>query len=337
MKKFDKPALSVTDQVALLRQRGLNFRDEVRATRYLEVISFFRLSPYMRPFQDANCENHTFHPDSEFKQIVNLYAFDRELRLFVMDALERVEVATRAAINNYMAIQYNNPHWFMDNEVFSLRYGHEALLGELRTKLDYEKRNINDEISELTKKAIDEATKQQRIEHRTRDNYFRFYGYCYNKPALPPGWAIVEVLSLGELSRLFCGLKRDNDRKKIAKQFDIPHEIFESWLHTLTFVRNLCAHHSRLWNRELSIPPKIPKDWQLPDRLKSSKVQPVRRVYVVLLMLSHLMEQISPDSRWRIRFRELLAHYPETDLTMMGFPSDWEQYPLWKISGSTHA
>jgi abortive infection bacteriophage resistance protein len=337
MKKFDKPALSVDGQLALLRQRGLKVRDEARATRYLEVISFFRLSPYMRPFQDTNCENHTFHPGSEFKQIVNLYAFDRELRLFVMDALERVEVATRAAINNHMAVQYNNSHWFMDQQVFNHLYQHRKLLNELKKKLDDEKRNLSREAAFIERKTADETLKQQKIEHRARDNYFRFYAHCYNDPALPPGWAIVETLSLGALSRLFGGLKKDNDRKKIAKQFDIPHEILESWLHTLTFVRNLCAHHSRLWNRELPIPPKLPKSWQLPPRLVPSQVQPVRRVYVVLLMLSHLMEQVSPDSEWRIRFRKLLKDHPETNLTMMGFPSDWEQHPLWKIAGSSHA
>jgi abortive infection bacteriophage resistance protein len=337
MKKFDKPALAVPDQLALLRTRGLNIRDEARATRYLEVISFFRLSPYMRPFQNGNCENHTFHPGGEFKQIVNLYAFDRELRLFVMDALERVEVATRAAINNYMAVQYNNSHWFMDQQVFTHRYQHRKLLNELQEKLDDEKRHLSREAAFIECKTADETLKQQKIEHRARDNYFRFYAHCYNDPALPPSWAIVETLSLGALSRLFGGLKKDNDRKKIAKQFDIPHEILESWLHTLTFVRNLCAHHSRLWNRELPIPPKLPKSWQLPPRLVPSQVQPVRRVYVVLLMLSHLMEQVSPDSEWRIRFRKLLKDYPETNLTMMGFPSDWEQHPLWKITGSPHA
>ena len=63
----------------------------------------------------------------------------------------------------------------------------------------------------------------------------------------------------------------------------------------------------------------------------------MRRVYVVLLILSHLMEQVSPDSEWRIRFRSLLKRYPETSLTMMGFPSDWEQHPLWKIPEATNA
>ena len=338
MKTFNKPALPVANQLALLRERGLTIRNEVRAERYLEVISSFRLSPYMRPFQDANCENHTFHPGSEFKQIVDLYAFDRELRLFVMDAIERVEVATRAAINNPMAVQYG-AHWFMNKCNFSQYYNHDLFIDEIQKKIDDEKENLNRDIIAIEKKITNETVRQQQIENRTRDNYFRFYAHCYDSPALPPGWAIVEILSLGALSRLFRGLAKDSDRKEIAKQFDVPHEILQSWLHTLTFVRNLCAHHSRLWNREISIPPKLPKSphWQLPPRLVPSQVQPMRRVYVVLLILSHLMEQVSPDSEWRIRFRSLLKRYPETSLTMMGFPSDWEQHPLWKIPEATNA
>ncbi|WP_458131136.1 Abi family protein [Pseudomonas sp. R3-41] len=63
--------------------------------RFLEVVTLFRLSPYMRPFQEPGPE-HTFKPGSTLKAIVDIYRFDGSLRRITMDAIERVEVAIRA-------------------------------------------------------------------------------------------------------------------------------------------------------------------------------------------------------------------------------------------------
>ena len=99
---FHKPAITVAEQLALLKARGLLIQDEARAALFLEAVSFFRLTPYMRPFQIVDNAAHAFLAGTGFRQISRLYDFDRRLRLLVMDAIERVEVASRASISNHM-------------------------------------------------------------------------------------------------------------------------------------------------------------------------------------------------------------------------------------------
>ena len=123
MNQFNKPAISITEQIRILQHRGLAIQFPERAERYLEVISYFRLSAYMRPFQmniNEQVVDHQFKDGTEFKQIVDLYSFDRELRLLIMDAIERVEVAIRATLNNVMANKYqtddvcSGSHWYLN-------------------------------------------------------------------------------------------------------------------------------------------------------------------------------------------------------------------------------
>ena len=77
MRQFEKPSISVVDQIELLKQRGLRIHDEPRATYFLEAVSFFRLSPYMRPFQIPGDPDHNFEPGIGFRELSLLYDFDR--------------------------------------------------------------------------------------------------------------------------------------------------------------------------------------------------------------------------------------------------------------------
>ena len=329
MRRFTKPALTVAEQVQLLRDRNLIIKDPERTARYLEVISFFRLSAYMRPFQIASSPDHTFKPDTEFRQVVGLYAFDRELRMLIMDAIERFEVAVRAAICNHMGPRYG-AHWYLKRSMFRRNYDHSRLLKEQEEKIRKEQQSLNKDIRHISNSSnTDHYQTKHRIESRKKENYLRFYSSEYDEPELLPGWAMAEELSFGSLSHLYKGIAKDADKKKIAARFEIPHEVLGSWLHTLTFVRNCCAHHSRLWNRELSVPPTIPKKepWaSIPDKAADSTIKPTRRIFIVLAILNYLMVQVSPESEWRSRLHSTLNNYPEINSSMMGFPDNWQNY-----------
>ena len=334
MNQFNKSVVSITEQIGILQHRGLAIQNPERAERYLEVISYFRLSAYMRPFQkniNEQVVDHQFKDGTEFKQIVDLYAFDRELRLLIMDAIERVEVAIRATLNNVMANKHqtddicSGSHWYLNESLFKSSYQHKRLLKEIEDKQSKESNDLQRDVKKIERTSVSAEVKDRRIERRVRENYARFYQHTYDSPKLMPGWAMVEELTLGSISHLYRGLAKDNDRKDIARRFDLPQEVLESWLHTLNFVRNCCAHHSRLWNRELSVQPKIPNgdNWQMPDRLEPSQVQPKRRIYMVLLMLGHLMRQVSPDSQWHKKVKALVTLHPEIPIFPMGLPDDW--------------
>ncbi|MCZ1075707.1 Abi family protein [Rhodococcus sp. A5(2022)] len=124
---YDKPPLSLDELVDRLAERGLQIPDPDRARRYLRHIGYYRLSPYTIPFQDGGSD-HLFREGTAFDDVLDLYAFDRALRLLVIDALERVEVAVRAALTDHMSTTYDDPHWYTDSDHFHHRGKHAKLL-----------------------------------------------------------------------------------------------------------------------------------------------------------------------------------------------------------------
>lgn len=329
MRQFSKPAITVSEQLTLLKARGLQIHDEARATLFLEAVSFFRLTPYMRPFQIPNDADHRFREGTGFRQLSRLYDFDRRLRLLVIDAVERIEVAARAAISNHMGPTYG-AHWYLDKQLFKSRYDHDRLLKSIestqRSALkDYQREAAR--IEKLTQ--ADQQRKKQLLKRRAQESYARHYALNYDEPSLMPGWAMLEELTLGELSHLYKGLAKDIDRKIIGRRFNVPAPLLESWLHTLTSVRNICAHHSRLWNRELGIKPEIPKQrsFSWPEYLRRGTSH--TRISVVLAALQYLMQHVSPHTRWHERLAELLQEFPEIPHEAMGMPENWQFDRFW--------
>ena len=327
--QFNKPAISVDDQLDLLKQRGLSIKDKERAAYFLNSVSFFRLTAYMRPFQIAHDKTHSFKPGISFLHLSQLYDFDRRLRLLVIDALERVEVAIRATISNHMGPKYG-PHWYLDRSLFKSSYDHSRLLSTIS---DIQRKSIDDyqrEVSRIERlSGSDDDKKNLLIKKRAQERYARHYALTYDDPDLMPGWAMVEELTLGELSHLYKGIALDQDRKAIAKKLALAAPLLESWLHTLTFIRNLCAHHSRLWNRELGIKPEKPrkKGFSWPVYLQNADQQP--RVAVVFSILHHFMQKVSPHSQWHLSLKELITDSRDIPIISMGLPNDWFNDPFW--------
>lgn len=322
MTRFTKPALTTHEQLALLLERGLRISDTERALRLLEVTSLFRLSPYMRPFQYSTDTDHYFKPGTQLSKIVRIYRFDSDLRQTLMIALERVEVAVRACISNHMAPAYG-AHWYLDRSLFGYSYRYDRMISDIENTLSSERSKFQRELKQILTSRVPGDVKDRRIDSRKRDNYPRFYAETYSDPCLPPSWATMEEMSLGAISHLYQGLAKDKDRKAIAARFDVPQKVLGSWLHTLTFVRNICAHHARLWNRELGIPPRWDDRIPTPDGKPGRDVP--RRLFTVIAMLVYLTTRISPDTRWPSRLHDLLGGYADIPRHPMGFSDDWQQ------------
>lgn len=257
----------------------------------------------------------------EQDQIYSLYQFDSRLRQLTMAGLERVEVAVRAAITNHMAPTYG-AHWYIERERFNNGYRHDELLNSLQTQLERERRKFSRERQQIQNSQVSGERKERRIDRRKRDNYVRFYAETYTNPALPPSWAMAEELSLGGISHLYSCLARDWDRKQIARCFQLPQRVLGSWLHTLTFIRNICAHQGRLWNRELAVSPSWDRNLPAPDG--NAGPQPPRRFITVAAMLVYLSWWVSPDTVWLESLIALTEEYPDIPKGPMGFPQDWQ-------------
>lgn len=292
---FTKSATTYGEQVAQLQQRGMVVLDHEAAVFYLQHLNYYRLGAYWLPFE-ADHAQHRFKPGTRFEDVLNLYVFDRELRLLVLDAIERIEVSVRAQWSYQMA-HAHGPHAHLD----------EALARKphlWRTNLD-----------KLTKEVT--RSDETFIVHLTR---------TYAEP-LPAVWAICEVMSLGLLSRWYGNLKSGGTRRAIARAYGLDDGVLESWLHHLTFIRNTCAHHGRLWNREFTITPAQPRS--KPAGLVDGFQPGSRKLYNTLLMLLHFMDVVSPRSGWRQRLKALVAEY-RVPTEPMGFPQAWAEHAIWQ-------
>lgn len=318
MEQYNKPPLTYTEQVHLLKSRGLLFDDEKRAERHLANISYYRLSAYMLPYKKSanGIILDDFKNNTTWGMIYDLYVFDRKLRLLVFDAIERLEIAIRTQIIYQLSHKYG-AHWQDNTAVFSppktitLKDGIQVTI---------------DVYAEI----------QKHIKEQLRNNkaevFIQHYRSKYHVPQNPPSWMSVEIMYFNHLSRICGGLRQRADVNGISSYFGMPPQTFCSWLHTINYVRNICAHHARLWNRDMNIVPEklsFSKTLQWisdPDSVKRSKV------YYFLCMLNYLLQTANPTSPFKRRLIELLTEYENlVSLNAMGFSSGWKDEKMWKM------
>lgn len=294
--KYTKPTLSYVDQAQLLIDRGL-VCDRDRLIGCLHSVNYYRLSGYLYPFRQPD---DTYKPGTTLDKVWRRYTFDRRLRVLVLDAIERVEICIRTELVCQLA-QTQDP----------FAYANPASLPGLKPV----------EHARFLKGLTDEYGRSKEV---FVDHFKKKYGSDH---LLPPLWMVTELMSFGGLFTLYRG-SPPAVRKSIAARFDVNEKVLVSWLLTLNTVRNICAHHSRLWNREIGVAPLIPnKDlrWTAPVPVTG------RRMFAVLSILAYLLDVVAPQSEWRGRVLDLFDRYPDVPLGSMGFPPDWEESAIWNV------
>lgn len=299
--KFNKPSLSHEQQLDQLIQRGLICADRAEVIHHLKNINYYRLGSYWLPFE-LDHDSHTFRPGSSFADVLQLYIFDRELRLLMLDAIERVEVSVRTGWANTLALRYGS-HAHMDANLFKKK----------TNSWDYDLQSI----------------KLKTESKNSKEKFFKHYYDKYDEP-LPPLWAVVEIMTFGQLSKWYSNLLHRADRNAVAHRYGLDETNLTSFLHHLSIIRNFCAHHSRLWNREFTFTFRLPSKTP-PELAVSLNHQDPRRLYNTLTMLAWLLDCISPHHHWKQRLKELLLKHA-IDVYQMGFPKDWDQMKIWQES-----
>lgn len=315
MRTYKKKPLTYNEQVQLIQGRGLIIKDVHRAERYFSVISYYRLSAYFLPLCDI--KDH-FVEGTTFEQVLDLYLFDRELRLIVFYAIERIEVAIRTQMINQLSHKYNDSHWHDNAAIFKPPFIHK------RTgKTTY-----------IFQETQDIIHKHQIAKHP--EVFVKHYNSTYNNPTNPPCWMSLELLTIGELSRLFTALQFNSDKQAIADFFRLSHTVFTSWLHTLVYVRNICAHHARLWNRDFAIKPEVIKKPRYPwiDQIFNTNNH---RCFYFLSIMKYLLMSANPGNHLKERLIALIEKYPKVPIAFLGIPTingtdmvDWTQQPVWR-------
>lgn len=292
--KYLKPPLTYEQQVDLLISRGLIVSDKEYAVSLLEQISYYRFSAYCIPFQP---EKDSFLEDTRIEDIHDLYRFDHGLRMLLFDALEKLEIYIRTSFIYFLAHNFG-AFGYLDKGIFYPKFKHEEWI-----------KNIEGEIE------------------RSKETFISHYREKYHKTNDFPIWMAAEIFSFGKLSQLYSGLHFKH-QKKVAKKFGLPPEILRSWLHVLVYARNICAHHSRLWNRELAIKPKFPKK----DKIwNSSSSLSHERCYAIFSIAYYLLKKIRAEKQLRDDLIQSIEERPQiAKLHLMGFSEGWENSDIWK-------
>lgn len=313
---YDRPWKSFEEQLDLLRSRGLRVTDEPAALRCLERIGYYRLSAYWYPFRIftlsqepgsgalATIRTDGFVPDTHFSDAYDLYLFDKKLRLLVLDAVERIEIALR-----------------VDAAYVLGRRGAFAHLdqGELHPR--------------FTSKGSAYARWRARYDElvsRSKEDFVKHYRQKHGNDL--PVWVAVEVLDFGAVSQLI-GMMDVRDQQRIANKYGVDWQVLRSWLRSLNYLRNLAAHHSRLWNRNVIDQPRLPLEGTIRwcDEF-IGKADLVAKPFLLLAITRHLLQALYPQSEWAGRVARHLDAFPmqrsrrHLSVADMGAPAGWERW-----------
>lgn len=302
--EYSKPFLSVNDQVDLLESRGLIIEDRDSAIEFLDVVSYYRFSSYTMVFEmkDANSiRTHLFKKSSRFSDIVRIYEFDHILRLHSLKAIESIEVAFRTRLCYLMAAKHGS-HWYEDKSLFIDQNKHSSFLVNLDREL-----------------------------FRSREVFITHYNGKYSAPKRPPSWMVIELLSIGTVSKLFTNISDRKVRKKVAGEFGLNETVLKNWIHTIVILRNFCAHHARVWNRQ-AYPLKVPKEFR--GRMTTSY-----RYRDYIWAIKELLNSVHRDNSWLSELKTLLQNSSFIDKRAMGFryfdetgselEGNWLDDPVW--------
>lgn len=283
--------------VNLLKGRGLAIDNEARAENYLKHIGYYRFSAYLYPLLQMPKEKQTFQSDATFDKALDMYRFDRHLRLLMFNQLEKIEVAVRSAIVNITSKDTNNPFWMTDPSCF---YDSSVFAKTLQL--------VNNELS------------------KSREDFIEHFRNTYSDP-MPPAWMLAEILPLGVLTKIYGNIKSNQIRKEIAREFSLTIPVFKSWMTIITVTRNNCCHHARVWNRTFALRSLSMRRMSLP--WISSPVNQ-QKVFFSLCVIKCFLNIISPKNDMTSKLVKLLSDYPNIDINAMGFVANWEQEPLWR-------
>jgi|JI10StandDraft_1071094.scaffolds.fasta_scaffold111110_2 abortive infection bacteriophage resistance protein len=328
-----KPWLCVQDQLTLLKQRGLIIDDDAQAESFLLRLGYYRFSGYAYPLRqraigqscpfDVTIPNPTkeqqknlfkpryevydhFAPHARFEHVAQLYVFDKKLRLLILDALERIEISIRSQIAYQLGQQ--DPLAYLKPEMFH------------HTFTDF---GVKASISQHHKW----LTEQARLLERSKEDFIEHHR---QKGVLPvPIWVACEVWDFGTTTTLYHGLK-EADQDAISIKYGLQNgRIFGKWLSLLKHLRNICAHHGRLWNRGFDAPELLPSHALGWVKYFEQYPETKTRIFLVLCICTHLLVHLSPKSHWSERVIELINN-EMPDLTRfdlglysMGMRSEW--------------
>ena len=218
-----RKAITLDEQIALLRSRNMTISDELKAKEILFDIGYFRMGFYWFPFEktypNKHHRTHLFKDGTNFNDAVELYYFDFNLRNILLKPLSRIEIAFRTKVAYIISNYYkDSPTWFVDITVVSKQQAcsfenrvYQPILDKVQIISMHHRHHINDRFA--------------------------------------PAWKTLEFMTLGEMVHLFKSIKNEDLKLQIANYFGIKKLVtFENYLELVKELRNTCAHGNVLYD-----------------------------------------------------------------------------------------
>ena len=308
-----KQPTTIEQQIEQLKSRGMIINDESDIHRWLSTVGYYRLSGYWWMYEERypSCtpRNHKFKKDTSWEQVKHTYIFDQKFRRLISTGIEKIEVAVKASWAQYLATHYNTSHPHEDSSIFYKGVCEPSTIKGVSTSFD------------LLVQAYQKSKERFALHYKTK----------YPTINTPPIWVSSLLLTLGELLNWMKGIKKRPDKKAIFANFPFDYTPMQSVLNNLRWVRNVCAHNGRLWNKRTPFVFVPIKD--IDSRLiksSSNNNELDSKIYNTIIAMAEILKTIDPDYPFIYFIKDLIIHSKYINPKLMGFPDDWEVIPEWK-------
>lgn len=313
-------------QISLIAKRKLSYNSPDTLLQALRAVGYYRLSAYTYPFRKAVLNEEgliisrldDFEPGATFEYVMQIYEFDRRLRLLIQDALEEIEVAFCAQIGYVLGRRSPDAH--LNSEELD-----EAMCSALNRR------------GKPNHKVWLERYSQLRHNARNED-YVKHHQDSYADRM--PIWVATEFIDFGSIIRLFEMMKKE-DRIEIAASFGLKNDqagVMDSWMLALNDLRNRCAHNNRVWNRFTRAPRKPSTQMTSKEFHHFNNLEEIQQVklYGVVAVIAYLIRNINKGTTWPMRAKREFESFGNIfGLTLentMGFPEKWQNEKLWNFT-----
>lgn len=282
---------TIDEQINILQSRGLSIDNLTNAKDFLYRNNYYRISGY-----SLTLRNHdVFSKTANFQNIVDIYNFDHELRHILLKYIEVIEVTVKSIYayefsKKYGPTEYLNSAYFTDPNKHS----------EIITKAEQQKKS----------KLHHEAYLKHFVEDLKEDI---------------PLWGYIDLFTISDISFLYS-ISDPTLKLDIAKAIGIEKrggDLLSHFMHSMTIIRNLCAHGSRLYNRLFEQKPSLNKTEKKLLIIQADGTVDNAHLYGFILVMKRLLKP-NEFSRMKGEIIGLSQKYPFVNMQHYGFRNDWK-------------
>lgn len=282
---------TIDEQLELLESRGLQIPNRNKAAQFLAENNYYRISGYSLTLR----EHDQFFPNATFQNIIDIYNFDHKLRHILLKHIETIEVKLKSSLAHNLS-QLNGPLGYLSSANFTDLKKYSEIIGK---------------------------SEKLKIERTPHEAYLKHFAEELQSPI--PIWAYVELFSIADISILYK-ISRQDVKELIAKDFSLDEAqtwLLETFMHSMTILRNLCAHGSRIFNRLFEQKPKLTKHEKSILRTTSKGALDNEHLFSFILIMRRLLNK-EQFAELVEEIANLSNEIPFVSLTYYGFPENWQ-------------